>query len=89
MRRMRRIGLWFVGFILFVVLVLAGIVGLMLTQSGSHWVLNRIPGLTVQGFQGVLLGQWQAEKLHWQDVETSVELAGLNMALDAGCLLQA
>lgn len=87
MTRMRRILLW-VFLPLLVVLValpLAG-VGLLLSEAGSRWVLERVPGLSLSNYQGALLGQWQAERLQWQDEETLVVLEQPLMELDAACL---
>ena len=47
------------------VLLLAGLIvaGLLGTQRGSQWLLDRVPGLQVDAFSGRLGAQWQAERL--------------------------
>lgn len=62
---------------------------LLSTQSGSQWLLRQVPGLTVQEFNGALLGQWSAEQLEWQDEQTQIQLEQISMAIDLGCLWRA
>lgn len=73
---------------LIVFLLLAPLV-LLSTQSGSQWLLRQVPGLTVHNFTGVLLGQWSAEQLEWQDEYTQIQLEQISMAIDLGCLWRA
>lgn len=87
MRRWLRIGLWMLaGLLLLVMLALGAAWSLLASHSGSRWLLDQVPGLEVQGFQGVLLDQWQAEHLHWQDGETRAQLTAVDMVLDTSCL---
>lgn len=86
MTRTRRILLWVLIPLCLLVLLPVSAVGLLLTDGGSRWLLERVPGLSVAGYQGALLGQWQAERLEWQDEETRVELHQVSMQLDSGCL---
>ncbi len=87
MTLMRRILLWIFLPLLFVLVSvpLAG-VGLLLSESGSRWVMERVPGLSLENYRGALLGQWQAERLQWQDDATLVVLEQPLMELDASCL---
>lgn len=87
MTRARRILLWVVLPLLavLVMLPLAG-TGLLLSETGSRWVLERVPGLSLEHYRGALLGQWQAERLQWQDDATLVVLEQPQMELDAACL---
>ncbi|MFB1011199.1 MAG: hypothetical protein QMB92_07155, partial [Thiopseudomonas sp.] len=86
MTRTRRILLWVLLPLGLLILLPMCAVGLLFTDSGSRWLLERVPGLTVENYQGALLGQWQAERLEWQDMETRAELSQVAMTLDAGCL---
>lgn len=72
---------------LLVVLVLA--VGILLgTQAGSRWALSLVPGLQLDNFQGRLGGQWQADRLIWQQGEDRVEVLAPVFAWSPGCLLR-
>lgn len=51
-----------VGLLLALLLGLAALLG---TQTGSAWLLGRVPGLQVSGFEGRLGGAWQAQRLSW------------------------
>ena len=44
------------------------------TQSGSRWALGLVPGLELDNFSGHLGGQWQADRLIWQQGESRVEV---------------
>ncbi|MGA4321258.1 translocation/assembly module TamB domain-containing protein [Ectopseudomonas hydrolytica] len=79
--------------------VAVGLLGLMLlvgaslwlllgSQAGSRWLLQQVPGLQVEGFDGRLGGAWQAEQLIWQQGEMRVELQQLDMAWSPSCLLR-
>jgi translocation and assembly module TamB len=50
---------------------------LLKTQEGSRWLLSHVPGLQVQGFQGVAWGgNWRADKVRvqWDAGKKSVEV---------------
>nr|WP_272890722.1 translocation/assembly module TamB domain-containing protein [Stutzerimonas sp. S1] len=64
---------------------LGGVLG---TTAGSRWLLQRVPGLQVEGFAGHLAGRWQAERLLWQQGEQRVELLAPRFAWSPGCLLR-
>lgn len=68
-------------FLLLVVGVAVGFVRwTLLDEAGSQWLLQRVPGVQVQGFQGALLGErWQAEKVSvaWNGGRASLTLEGL------------
>lgn len=79
--------------------VAVGLLGLMLlvgaslwlllgSQAGSRWLLQQVPGLQVEGFDGRLGGAWQVEQLIWQQGEMRVELQQLDMAWSPSCLLR-
>ena len=44
--------------------VAGGVAWLLTTEGGTHWLLQRLPGVQVKNFQGALLGsRWQADSL--------------------------
>ncbi|KGE68767.1 hypothetical protein K814_0106690 [Pseudomonas fluorescens LMG 5329] len=58
------------------------------TQAGSRWALSRVPGLTVENFQGHLGGQWSADHLLWQQDSSRVELKSPTFDWSPACLLR-
>lgn len=86
---MRRISFRIVLSLLLLVVLLLGLaVSVLVTQSGSRWLLNQVPGLTVQGWQGAVLTQWRAEQLQWQQDELLVQLNDAHMQFRPSCLLR-
>ena len=61
---------------------------LLVSETGSRWALERVPGLSLQGFQGRLAGRWQAERLVWQQGARRVELLAPHLNWSPGCLLR-
>lgn len=61
--------------------------GLLGTETGSRWLLEQIPGLTVEEFSGRLGYQWQARRLVWADPQNTVQLEQLRFEWQPGCLL--
>ncbi len=58
------------------------------TQAGSRWALGRVPGLTVENFQGHLGGRWRADHLLWQQDSSRVELTAPTFEWSPACLLR-
>ncbi|WP_339427849.1 MULTISPECIES: translocation/assembly module TamB domain-containing protein [unclassified Pseudomonas] len=58
------------------------------TQAGSRWALARVPGLSVEHFQGHLGGQWSADHLLWQQDSSRVELQAPTVDWSPACLLR-
>lgn len=58
------------------------------TQAGSGWALARVPGLSVENFQGRLGGQWRADHLLWEQGSSRVELQAPVFAWSPACLLR-
>ncbi|WAT26505.1 translocation/assembly module TamB domain-containing protein [Pseudomonas sp. GXZC] len=58
------------------------------TQAGSRWALGRVPGLTVENFQGHLGGRWSADHLLWQQDSSRVELKAPTFDWSPACLLR-
>ncbi|WP_342625668.1 translocation/assembly module TamB domain-containing protein [Pseudomonas alkylphenolica] len=65
------------------------LLGLLLgTQAGSRWALGLVPGLQLEQFQGRLGGQWQAERVLWEQGADRVELVAPVFAWSPSCLLR-
>ncbi|MDV2077647.1 translocation/assembly module TamB domain-containing protein [Marinobacter xestospongiae] len=69
-----------------VVLAIAGVFAMLRSDTGTQWVLEQIPGLTVTAGQGSLLGRWQAESLHWQGYGVIAEVASPLVDWSPTCL---
>jgi translocation and assembly module TamB len=69
---------WVGGFALLVVALVAGALHtLLMRESGTRWLLQQVPGLTVEGWQGALLGDsWRSERLRieWDNGRAHAEL---------------
>jgi hypothetical protein len=69
---------WVLGFALLVlVLAATALHTLLMREVGTRWLLQQVPGLTVQGWQGALLGgRWQADSLRveWDNGRASAVL---------------
>jgi translocation and assembly module TamB len=75
--------------VLALLLMLALLLGLLLgTQAGSRWALGLVPGLQLEQFQGRLGGQWQAERVLWEQGADRVELVAPVFAWSPSCLLR-
>ncbi|MCD5974221.1 translocation/assembly module TamB domain-containing protein [Pseudomonas quasicaspiana] len=84
-RSLKALGLALVAIVLLVFVSLWGLLG---TETGSQWVLARVPGLQLQNFNGRLGGQWQADHLIWQQDATRVEIDKPVLEWSPGCLLK-
>ncbi|MCR4541839.1 translocation/assembly module TamB [Pseudomonas sp. 18.1.10] len=75
-----------------VVAILAGLLlalwAVLGTQAGSRWALGRVPGLSVENFQGHLGGRWSADHLLWQQDSSRVELKAPTLDWSPACLLR-
>ncbi|MDY0249523.1 MAG: translocation/assembly module TamB domain-containing protein [Pseudomonas sp.] len=75
--------------VLLLIVVLLGLsMGLLATQTGSRWLLNQVPGVSVDGLQGALLSEWRAEQLQWQQEDLLVRLNDVHVQLSPMCLLR-
>lgn len=77
------------GLIVLMVLALAAVILALRTDTGTAWVIDRIPGLAVENGQGSLLGHWQAERLQWQGYGIGVQAQAPDIDWSPGCLLGA
>ena len=75
---------------------MAAVVGLLLlsavvvlnTTAGSRWVLARVPGLTVDNFEGRLGSHWQADQVRWEQGGTHLSIQAPLMEWSPSCLLR-
>ncbi len=89
MKRTAKIIGWLLLGLLSLVLLLVLAVGAVLgTTSGSRWVLSKIPGVQVEQFRGRLGGNWQAQRLTWEQDGSRVEVETPRMAWSPLCLLR-
>ncbi|MGN8342992.1 translocation/assembly module TamB domain-containing protein [Pseudomonas sp. SMV71] len=84
-RGLKRTLLALVGLLVVIVLALSLVLG---TASGSRWALGRVPGLTLENFQGRLAGQWSADHLLWQQDSGRVEAEEVIFAWSPTCLMR-
>lgn len=60
---------------------------LLLTETGGRWVLDRVPGLRVDGFEGALVSEWHADSLLYDDGQgTMLAVEQPALAWNPGCL---
>ncbi|MFL1386556.1 translocation/assembly module TamB domain-containing protein [Pseudomonas tritici] len=85
MRGVKIAGLALVAILAVLLLALWALLG---TQAGSRWALARVPGLSVENFQGHLGGQWSADHLLWQQDSSRVELQAPTVDWSPACLLR-
>ncbi len=85
MRGVKIAGLTVVAILAVLLLALWTVLG---TQAGSRWALGRVPGLSVENFQGHLAGQWRADHLLWQQGSSRVELKAPLLDWSPACLLR-
>ena len=68
-------------------LLLVVAIGLLLgTQAGGRWLLGQVPGLQVEAYQGSLAGQWQADRVLWEQGGDRVELDQVQFDWSPLCL---
>ncbi|WP_343573497.1 translocation/assembly module TamB domain-containing protein [Pseudomonas sp.] len=85
MRTMR----WLLGGLLGLILLsIAGLSALLGTEAGSRMALQRVPGLTLDGFSGRLAGAFTARRLEWSDGATRLVLDEPDIDWSPGCLLR-
>ncbi|MGY2195539.1 translocation/assembly module TamB domain-containing protein [Pseudomonas pergaminensis] len=85
MRGVKIAGLAVVAILAVLLLAVWAVLG---TQAGSRWALARVPGLSVENFQGHLGGQWSADHLLWQQDTSRIELQAPQFDWSPACLLR-
>ncbi|WPP02192.1 translocation/assembly module TamB domain-containing protein [Pseudomonas sp. HR96] len=72
-------------------LLLLAVLAVYLTltsESGSRWLLARVPGVQVEQFSGQLAGSWSATRLTWQQGADRVQVQAPALAWTPACLLR-
>ncbi|HKK57386.1 translocation/assembly module TamB domain-containing protein [Marinobacter sp.] len=89
--RPHRLRFWLLTMLTIVVLLPLVLVSALLlalrSETGTAWVIEQVPGLTVSRAQGSLLGQWQAGALTWQGFGVGVDVTEPFIEWSPGCLL--
>ncbi|MCQ4308219.1 translocation/assembly module TamB [Pseudomonas stutzeri] len=76
------------GLVTLLLLILLTVGAVLGTHTGSRWVLNKVPGVEVEQFHGRLGGEWQAERLTWQQGSNRAAVDAPRMAWSPMCLLR-
>lgn len=76
------------GLVTLLLLILLTVGAVLGTHTGSRWVLNKVPGVEVEQFHGRLGGEWQAERLTWQQGANRAAVDAPRMAWSPLCLLR-
>ena len=62
---------------------------LLFTETGGRWVIQKVPGLEVNGYQGTLGSTWQAQRVVYDDGEgTRAVVQEPAMDWSPGCLFR-
>ncbi|OEY67055.1 translocation/assembly module TamB domain-containing protein [Marinobacter sp. X15-166B] len=69
-------------------LLVAGVLLALRSETGTQWVIDQIPGLHVARGQGSLLGRWQADSLHWQGYGVGLDVDSPVVEWSPGCLFE-
>lgn len=86
---MKRFLLWTLGILLALVLGLVLAVYLVLrSETGTAWLIDQVPGLTVTGGQGSVLNRWQAQSVHWQGYGVTAKVDGVFLEWSPACLFK-
>lgn len=72
--------------ILLPLLLVATVLLALRSETGTAWVIDRIPGLQVEEGRGSLLGQWQAESLQWQGYGVGLRVTAPEVDWSPSCL---
>lgn len=84
----RIVGWVLLGLLILLLLILLAVGAVLGTSAGSRWVLNQVPGVQVEQFRGRLGGDWQAQRLTWEQDGSRVEVQSPRMAWSPLCLLR-
>lgn len=72
--------------VLLPLLLIAAVLLVLRSETGTAWVIDRIPGLQVEEGRGSLLGQWQAESLQWQGYGVGLRVTAPEVDWSPTCL---
>jgi translocation and assembly module TamB len=84
-RALKIVGATLLGLVVAIGLGVALIVG---TETGSRWVLERVPELTIEGYTGRLGGHWTAERITWAQAGTQAVVVSPVFDWSPGCLFK-
>lgn len=88
-RRLRTWLLLVLGLLVLVPLLLVAALLLALrSDTGTAWVIDQIPGLTVTNDRGSLLGAWQADRLEWNGYGVDLVLEAPLVDWSPSCLFR-
>ncbi len=76
------------GILVLLPIVLVAVVLLILrSETGTAWVIDQIPGLQTEGDKGSLFGYWRADSLQWQGYGVGLNIEAVEVDWSPGCLL--
>lgn len=86
---MKRVLLWTLGgFFTLVLLLLLAVYLVLRSETGTAWLIDQVPGLTVTGDQGSVLNRWQAHSVRWQGYGVTAEVDQVFLEWSPSCLLK-
>ena len=69
-------------------LAVLGLAVVLVNETAGRWLLQQVPGLSSEGFSGHLGGNWQAERLIWQQGQQRMQIQALALSWSPACLLR-
>ncbi|EON94064.1 hypothetical protein MARLIPOL_00893 [Marinobacter lipolyticus SM19] len=76
------------GILVLLPIVLVAVLLLILrSETGTAWVIDQIPGLQTEGDKGSLFGYWRADSLRWQGYGVGLNIEAVVVDWSPGCLL--
>ena len=85
---LRWVGVILAVIVLVPVLLIGAALLLVRSEAGTAWVIEQVPGLTVDEGQGSLLGRWQASRLQWQGYGINLDLQQPLLDWSPSCLFE-
>ncbi|GAA0841216.1 translocation/assembly module TamB domain-containing protein [Marinobacter szutsaonensis] len=85
---LRWLGVILAVIILVPVLLIGAALLLVRSETGTAWIIEQVPGLTVDEGQGSLLGRWQASRLQWQGYGINLDLQQPLLDWSPSCLFE-
>lgn len=83
---------WFALILAIIILVPVLLIGaallLVRSETGTAWIIDQVPGLSVDEGEGTLLGRWQATRLSWQGYGINLDLQQPLLDWSPSCLFQ-
>ncbi|MDY6814637.1 MAG: translocation/assembly module TamB domain-containing protein [Pseudomonadota bacterium] len=85
---LRWLGVILAVIILMPVLLIGAALLVVRSETGTAWIIEQVPGLTVDEGQGTLLGHWQAARLQWQGYGITLDLQQPLLDWSPSCLFR-